>query len=100
MARKCLIQRQIKRKCLYNRYVKKRYLFLSHIKTCCSLNEKIYWHFKLQNLPRDSSLTRLHNRCLISGRPKGIFKFFGLSRHFIREYAHKGYLPGVIKASW
>ena len=100
MARQSLIQRQNKRMFLYSRFKKKRELFKSNIKTCSSLNKKIYWSFKLQNLPRDSSITRLHNRCLISGRSKGIFKFFCLSRHFIRDYAHKGYLPGVIKASW
>ena len=100
MARQALIQRQIKRQLLYQQFKHKRDFFKQKIKTSLLLDAKLYWHFKLQQLPRNSSLVRQHRRCLISGRPKGIFRFFGLSRHFIREYAYQGFLPGVIKASW
>ena len=55
---------------------------------------------KLQKFPRDSSPVRLHNRCLLSGRPKGFFRDFQLSRHYLREMALMGDLPGVKKASW
>ena len=55
---------------------------------------------KLQNLPRSSSHVRLTNRCLVSGRPKGYMRKFGLSRITFRELALKGELPGVTKASW
>ncbi len=54
----------------------------------------------LQKLPRDSSPVRLRNRCAITGRPRGFFKKFGLSRNKLREEAMFGNLPGVSKASW
>jgi small subunit ribosomal protein S14 len=54
----------------------------------------------LDKLPKNSSSVRLHNRCLITGRPKGYYRDFGLSRHVLREMAHQGLLPGVQKSSW
>ncbi|SDC08274.1 small subunit ribosomal protein S14 [Terribacillus halophilus] len=54
----------------------------------------------LRKLPRDSSPTRLKNRCEITGRPRGYMRQFGMSRIKFREYAHKGQVPGVRKASW
>nr|QHD45115.1 30S ribosomal protein S14 [Codium fragile] len=100
MTRKALIQRQIKRCQLTTFYFKKRQFLKKKIKMQNIVKKKIYWHFKLQKLPKNSSIVRLHNRCLISGRPRGTFQFFSLSRHFLREYAHKGFLPGIVKASW
>jgi small subunit ribosomal protein S14 len=55
---------------------------------------------KLQKLPRDSSPVRLRNRCALTGRPRGVFKKFGLARGKLREIALRGEIPGVIKASW
>ncbi len=54
----------------------------------------------LAQLPRDASPTRLHNRCEMTGRPRGYFRFFGISRIVLREMAARGELPGVRKASW
>ncbi|AZV42698.1 MULTISPECIES: 30S ribosomal protein S14 [Peribacillus] len=54
----------------------------------------------LNKLPRDSSPTRLHNRCAVTGRPRGYLRKFNMSRIVFRELAHKGQLPGVKKASW
>ena len=54
----------------------------------------------LQKLPRDSSPTRLHNRCEITGRPRGYLRKFKMSRISFRELAHKGQIPGVKKSSW
>ena len=54
----------------------------------------------LQKLPRDSSATRLHNRCSMTGRPRGYIRRFGLSRIAFRELALEGKIPGVVKASW
>jgi len=54
----------------------------------------------LQKLPKNSSKVRLHNRCKITGRPKGYMRFFGLSRINFREMANNGLIPGVKKASW
>jgi len=55
---------------------------------------------KLQKLPRDASPTRLRNRCAITGRPRGVYRKFGLGRNKLRDLAMRGEVPGVIKASW
>ena len=55
---------------------------------------------KLQKLPRDASPTRLRNRCALTGRPRGVYRKFGLGRIKLRELALRGEVPGVIKASW
>jgi small subunit ribosomal protein S14 len=55
---------------------------------------------KLQQLPRDASPTRLRNRCALTGRPRGVYRKFGLARNKLRELALRGEVPGIIKASW
>jgi small subunit ribosomal protein S14 len=55
---------------------------------------------KLQKLPRDASPVRLRNRCAMTGRPRGVYRKFGLGRNKLRDLALKGEVPGVIKASW
>ena len=55
---------------------------------------------KLQKLPRDASPVRLRNRCAMTGRPRGVYRKFGLGRIKLRELAMRGEVPGVIKASW
>jgi small subunit ribosomal protein S14 len=55
---------------------------------------------KLQSLPRNASESRLRNRCQLTGRPRGVFRKFGLCRNKIREFAMRGEIPGVVKASW
>jgi small subunit ribosomal protein S14 len=55
---------------------------------------------KLQKLPRNASPTRLRNRCAITGRPRGVYRKFGLGRNKLRDLAMRGEVPGVIKASW
>jgi small subunit ribosomal protein S14 len=55
---------------------------------------------KLQKLPRDSAPTRLRNRCALTGRPRGVYRKFGLARNKLRELAMRGEVPGIIKASW
>jgi small subunit ribosomal protein S14 len=55
---------------------------------------------KLQKLPRDSSPVRLRNRCALTGRPRGVYRKFGLGRNKLRDLALKGEVPGIIKASW
>jgi small subunit ribosomal protein S14 len=100
MANKAMIQREIKRQRLVMKYAKKRASFKEQIKKTSSLKEKLALHRKLQQLPRNSSAVRLHNRCTVTGRPKGYYRDFGLSRHVLREMAHEGLLPGVQKSSW
>lgn len=95
-----MIQRELKRQRLVMKYAKKREELKKQINNTTFLKEKLALHRKLQQLPRNSSVVRLHNRCLITGRPKGFFRDFGLSRHLLREMAHQGLLPGVKKSSW
>jgi len=100
MAKKSMIEREKKRQRLVLKYLEKRNLLKQQIQEASSLEEKIILHRKLQNLPKNSAPVRLHNRCLVTGRPKGYYRNFGVSRHVLREMAHEGFLPGVVKASW
>ena len=100
MSKKSLIEREKKRKKLVLKFRKKRINLKNKIKASEFLEEKFNFSTKLQKLPRNSSPTRLRNRCFFSGRARGFFRNFGISRHFIRELAHEGFLPGVEKASW
>ena len=95
-----MIEHQKKRQRLTTKYKDKRAILKQQIRETELFEEKLTIHRQLQALPRDSSATRLHNRCLITGRPKAYFRDFGLSRHVLREMAHEGLLPGVQKASW
>lgn len=95
-----MIERERKRQSLVKKYTNKRENLKISIKQASSLEEKLSLHRKLQNLPRNSAPVRLHNRCVVTGRPRGYFRDFGLSRHVLREYALQGLLPGVVKASW
>ncbi|NCN23063.1 MAG: 30S ribosomal protein S14, partial [Gallionella sp.] len=65
-----------------------------------SVDERYQARLKLQAMPRDSSPVRLRNRCALTGRPRGTFKKFGLGRIKVREFAMRGEIPGVVKASW
>ena len=100
MAKKSMIEREKKRQQLVIKYSQKRIELKGQMKKASFLEEKLEIQRKLQNLPRNSNPVRLHNRCLITGRPKGFFRDFGLSRHVLREMAHEGFLPGLTKSSW
>ncbi len=100
MAKKSMIERNRKRQKLVSKYNEKRTALKNQMKTTVSLEEKLVISFKFQNLPKNSSKVRLHNRCLISGRPKGFFRDFGVSRLILREMVHDCVLPGIRKASW
>ena len=65
-----------------------------------SPEERYEARLKLQKLPRNASPVRLRNRCAITGRPRGVYRKFGLGRTKLRETAMRGEIPGVIKASW
>ena len=95
-----MIERELKRQCLVNKYLEKRKHLKKQMKMVSSLQERLHLHKQLQKLPRNSAPVRLHNRCLLTGRPKGYFRDFGLSRHMLREMAHQCLLPGVTKSSW
>jgi small subunit ribosomal protein S14 len=100
MAKKSMIEREKKRIRLHKKYAFKRSSLLQKYQIEESFNIKIELHSKLQKLPRNSSKTRIQNRCWKTGRPRGVFKDFGLSRHVFREMAHQCLLPGVTKSSW
>nr|YP_001382191.1 ribosomal protein S14 [Pleurastrum terricola]A6YGB4.1 RecName: Full=Small ribosomal subunit protein uS14c; AltName: Full=30S ribosomal protein S14, chloroplastic [Pleurastrum terricola]ABO69328.1 ribosomal protein S14 [Pleurastrum terricola] len=100
MAKKSMIEREKKRQRLVIKYAQKRQQLKTELKTTSFLEQKVNLNRKLQQLPRNSFPVRLHNRCLITGRPKGYLRDFGLSRHVLREMAHECLLPGVTKSSW
>lgn len=100
MAKKSMVEREKKRQRLVSKYASKRASLKEEIKNTSFLEEKLSFYMKLQQLPRNSSRVRLHNRCRITGRPKGYFRDFGLSRLVLREMVHDCVLPGITKASW
>ena len=100
MARKSLIEREKKRERLVAKYADKREELLEQFKNATSQAEKLEIHRQIQRLPRNSAPTRMRNRCWLTGRPRGYYRDFGLSRNAIREMAHEGLLPGVVKSSW
>ncbi len=89
MARKSLIAREERRKKTVEKYAEKRK----------QLKKAGDWK-ALSLLPRDSSPTRLHNRCSMTGRSRAYYRKFGVSRLVFRELALQGKIPGVIKSSW
>nr|AYO28633.1 ribosomal protein S14 [Neotessella volvocina] len=100
MAKKSMIQREIKRQKLVKKYAKKRLDFLNELKKQKNLEDIFLLNEKIQKLPKNSISIRLRNRCWKTGRPRGFSRFFGLSRNALRELAHNCFLPGIIKASW
>jgi small subunit ribosomal protein S14 len=100
MAKKSMIEREKKRIKLSKKYALKRANLLTKYKNEENFNLKLEIHSKLQELPRNSAKTRIRNRCWKTGRPRGVFQDFGLSRHVVREMSHQGLLPGVTKSSW
>ena len=100
MAKKSMIERDKKRIKLEKQYALKRATLLKKYKEEKNFNLKIELHSKIQKLPRNSAKIRIQNRCWKTGRPRGVFRDFGLSRHVFREMAHQCLLPGVTKSSW
>ena len=96
-----MIAREDKRKKLVKKFDVKRKSLKEIIRAPgASYEEKEAAHLQLQKLPRDSSLTRVRNRCNLTGRPHGYYRKFGLSRNKLREATMRGDVPGVVKASW
>ena len=95
-----MIQRELKRINLNNKYKIKRENLLKQYKKTKGFKLKLQIHLKIQQLPRNSARNRIRNRCWKTGRSRGYYKDFGLSRHVLREMSHKCLLPGVSKSSW
>jgi small subunit ribosomal protein S14 len=101
MAKTAVINRDQKRRQMVKKYAKKRAELLALIHNQrLSEEDRAAARRKLEALPRDSSPTRLRNRCALTGRPRGVFRKFGLGRNKLREIAMRGEIPGVVKASW
>lgn len=100
MAKKSMLERELKRQKLVNKYKKKKEILLKEFYLINEFEEKLLIHSKLQKIPRNASKIRLRNRCWRTGRPRGFYRDFGLSRNMLREMAHQGLLPGVTKSSW
>ncbi|OGI57822.1 MAG: 30S ribosomal protein S14 [Candidatus Muproteobacteria bacterium RBG_19FT_COMBO_61_10] len=101
MAKKSMILRDVKRKALRAKYALRRNeLKAAIVNLKLDDQERQAAVIALQKLPRDSSPTRIRNRCALTGRPRGFYRKFGLGRNKLREVMMRGETPGVVKASW
>jgi len=101
MAKLSVVNRERKRLRLVNKYAQKRNELKEIIKNMTLSNEERQEaNTKLNKLPRDSSPSRIRNRCALTGRPHGFYRKFGLGRNKLREAAMRGDIPGLVKASW
>ena len=101
MAKRSMVEREKRRIKLSKRMNVKRESLRNIVKSHdASIEEKLAASEKLQKMPRDSSASRITNRCAITGRPKGFYRKFGLGRIKVREAAMRGDIPGLVKASW
>lgn len=101
MAKLSLINRDIKRAKLAEKYAAKRAALKAVIDDQSKSDEERYQaRLELQRLPRNANPTRQRNRCVVTGRPRGVYSKFGLTRHKLREMALRGEVPGMTKASW
>lgn len=95
-----MVEREKKRIKLNKKYAEKRSTLLNQYKTTEDFTLKLEIHSKIQKLPRNSAKNRIRNRCWKTGRPRGYYRDFGISRHVLREMAHQCLLPGITKSSW
>jgi len=101
VAKLSLINRDIKRAKLAQKYAAKRTALKAVIADMSKTDEERYQaRLQLQQLPRNANPTRQRNRCIVTGRARGVFSKFGLTRHKLREMALRGEVPGITKASW
>ncbi len=101
MAKKSMVNRDIKREKLCKKYAQRRAELKQVITDVnASYDDKMQAQGKLQQMPRDSSVTRLTTRCALSGRPRAVYRKFGLGRNKLREATMRGDVPGLRKASW
>ena len=101
MAKKAMVERERKRRRMVERYAAKR-AALKDIANDreISMEERFTAALQLAKLPRNSSATRLHNRCELTGRPKGYYRKLRISRIALRELGGAGQIPGMVKSSW
>ena len=101
MAKKAITEREKKRQRLVRKFAKKR-AELKAIILNVNVNDDERWlaQLKLQRLPRNASPIRVRSRCFLTGRPRGVYRKFGLARNKLREATMRGDVPGLRKASW
>jgi small subunit ribosomal protein S14 len=101
VAKIALINREQKRRDAVKKFAAKRAELLAIIDDAkLSPEDRFAARLRLQAMPRNASPTRLRNRCALTGRPRGVFRKFGLGRSKLREIAMRGEIPGLVKASW
>lgn len=101
MAKVSMIERDNKRLEIEKKFNKKRAILKSQIKDKkLSIEERFDLQMQLNDLPRDSSQSRQRKRCKITGRPRGFYNRFDMSRIALRQYALLGQIPGLTKSSW
>jgi small subunit ribosomal protein S14 len=101
MAKTSMVNRDVKRKKLVAKHATKRAELKKIISSpTASYEDKMEAATKLQKLPRDSSASRVRNRCELTGRSRGVYSKFGLGRNKLREATMRGDVPGLRKASW
>jgi len=101
MAKTSMIERQKKREALVAKYAERREALKAAAKDeSLSREERFKATLKLAKLPRNSSATRLHNRCEVTGRPRSYYRKLRMSRIALRDLASKGQIPGMVKSSW
>lgn len=100
MAKQAMIQREIKRQKLNKKFQKQRYEIKKNLKQVTEFEDYMRIQKRLQNLPKNSAKCRIKNRCWVTGRSRGFYRDFGLSRHILREMSHECLLPGIKKSSW
>ena len=101
MAKKAMIEREKKRQKLVDKFATKRADLKAIARTQeLPMEERFAARLKLAKLPRNSSATRLHNRCQLTGRPHAYYRKLRISRIMLRELGSNGQLPGVVKSSW
>ncbi|HKO89186.1 MAG TPA: 30S ribosomal protein S14 [Burkholderiales bacterium] len=101
MAKTSVINRELKRRKTVAKFATKRAALIAAINDqALSEEDRAAARAKLQALPRNASPTRLRNRCEMTGRPRGVYRKFGLGRNKLREIAMRGEIPGLTKSSW
>ena len=95
-----MIQREKKRAQLAAKNINKRESLKEKLRTVDSFEERLTLYKKFEKIPRNSSPSRKRNRCWVTGRSRGFYRDFGLSRHVLREMGNDGLIPGLKKSSW
>ena len=101
MAKVSSVQKNLNRRELVKKFKNKRKNLKKKImQKSITIEERLKYQNQLNELPRNSSSIRVRNRCMLTGRTRGVYRKFGLSRIKLRELSMTGYLPGVVKSSW